>query len=491
MPTLLPLLDDPLARAVIWAATLDAVRRRRAAGRRAGRRCCGRAAGGDRGGDRRGRAAGAPAAWSTATRRPRDPARPRCELRRRRPADRLLAAAPAGRLPAARRGPRADRRHRRRRPGCARLARPAREVPDGLAVDADLRWLSRPAGRARRGRRRGDRRRARAGPQRHRRAVGGPLPGRRCRRRRPRPPPGRIDHGDATLSNRLVEATADGFWQPEQLELTRPYVARYFAEMPAMAGGGPPGMAAPGRPAVAALPRYPAVAARAAPGRRPPGPGCVAPADELRRRWPGRRSECRRPTTCAARHAPPGSARPRRVPPPHGLSAPRRRGRPPGAGAPRHRAAGRRPGGSASWAARSTRSTTATWWRPARWPSRFALDEVVFVPTGQPWQKAEHGQPGRGPLPDDGHRDRVQPAVPGQPGRHRPRRARPTPSTPCATCARSTAATAELFFITGADALAKILSWKDAGRAVRAGALRRRHPARVRAVRRRTCRPTR
>ena len=38
------------------------------------------------------------------------------------------------------------------------------------------------------------------------------------------------------LSNRLVEATAQGFWQPEQATLTAPYVARYFAEMPAAAG---------------------------------------------------------------------------------------------------------------------------------------------------------------------------------------------------------------------------------------------------------------
>ena len=30
----------------------------------------------------------------------------------------------------------------------------------------------------------------------------------------------------------------------------------------------------------------------------------------------------------------------------------------------------------------------------------FDLDEVVFVPTGQPWQKAHRaGQPRRGPLP--------------------------------------------------------------------------------------------
>jgi aminopeptidase N len=40
--------------------------------------------------------------------------------------------------------------------------------------------------------------------------------------------------GDASLSNRLVEMTASGFWQPEQLELLAPYVPRYFAEMPEM-----------------------------------------------------------------------------------------------------------------------------------------------------------------------------------------------------------------------------------------------------------------
>lgn len=40
---------------------------------------------------------------------------------------------------------------------------------------------------------------------------------------------------DASASNRLLEATADGFWQPEQQELTAPYVARYFADMPVAA----------------------------------------------------------------------------------------------------------------------------------------------------------------------------------------------------------------------------------------------------------------
>jgi len=37
---------------------------------------------------------------------------------------------------------------------------------------------------------------------------------------------------DTSVSNRIAEAAAEGFWQPEQLELTAPYVARYFTDMP-------------------------------------------------------------------------------------------------------------------------------------------------------------------------------------------------------------------------------------------------------------------
>ncbi|MET8529982.1 aminopeptidase N [Micromonospora sp. NPDC005172] len=40
---------------------------------------------------------------------------------------------------------------------------------------------------------------------------------------------------DSELSNRLLEATAEGFWQPEQADLTTVYVERYFTEMPAAA----------------------------------------------------------------------------------------------------------------------------------------------------------------------------------------------------------------------------------------------------------------
>ncbi|GIG92799.1 aminopeptidase N [Plantactinospora endophytica] len=65
--------------------------------------------------------------------------------------------------------------------------------------------------------------------------------------------------GDTGLSNRLLEATAAGFWQPEQSELTESYVDRYFAEMPAAAQRRTPWVA--DRVAALAYPRY-AVAAR-------------------------------------------------------------------------------------------------------------------------------------------------------------------------------------------------------------------------------------
>jgi aminopeptidase N len=40
--------------------------------------------------------------------------------------------------------------------------------------------------------------------------------------------------GDTTVSNRIAESAAAGLWQPEQLALTEGYVDRYFAEMPEM-----------------------------------------------------------------------------------------------------------------------------------------------------------------------------------------------------------------------------------------------------------------
>jgi nicotinate-nucleotide adenylyltransferase len=93
--------------------------------------------------------------------------------------------------------------------------------------------------------------------------------------------------------------------------------------------------------------------------------------------------------------------------------------------------------------------------------SLFGLDEVIFVPTGEPWQKSER---------------RVSPAE------HRylmtviatasnPRfwvsrvdidRAGPTYTIDTIRDISAQRPGAELYFITGADALGQILSWKDA-----------------------------
>ncbi|MGK5685020.1 aminopeptidase N [Actinoplanes sp. URMC 104] len=108
------------------------------------------------------------------------------------------------------------------------------QVPAGLAVDADLRWLIvyRLAVLGAAGADVIDAEFARD------RSATGEQWATRCRAARPDPDAKALAWasivGDATLSNRLVEMTAAGFWQPEQLDLVRPYVRRYFAEMPAM-----------------------------------------------------------------------------------------------------------------------------------------------------------------------------------------------------------------------------------------------------------------
>jgi nicotinate-nucleotide adenylyltransferase len=129
--------------------------------------------------------------------------------------------------------------------------------------------------------------------------------------------------------------------------------------------------------------------------------------------------------------------------------------------------------------------------------SRFLLDEVVFVPTGQPWQKTEPaGSGGRGSEPAGSGGRGSEPA--GSGGRSsepagsgyevssaedrylmtviatapNPRfsvsrvdidRGGPTYTVDTLRDLRAVyGAKVDLFFITGADALAKILSWKDA-----------------------------
>ncbi|PSK63726.1 Aminopeptidase N [Micromonospora sp. MH33] len=108
-------------------------------------------------------------------------------------------------------------------------------VPEGLAVDADLRWalLHRlvvlgAAGEP-----------EIAAEVAADRSATGAERAASCRAALPDPEAKRaaweIVTSNTDLSNRLVEATAEGFWQPEQAELTAGYVERYFADMPAAA----------------------------------------------------------------------------------------------------------------------------------------------------------------------------------------------------------------------------------------------------------------
>jgi nicotinate-nucleotide adenylyltransferase len=91
---------------------------------------------------------------------------------------------------------------------------------------------------------------------------------------------------------------------------------------------------------------------------------------------------------------------------------------------------------------------------------RFELDEVVFVPTGQPWQK------GAVSSAEDRYLMTVI-ATASNPRFHVSRadidRDGPTYTVDTLRDLHAIyGPSAELFFITGADALAKILSWKDA-----------------------------
>jgi nicotinate-nucleotide adenylyltransferase len=93
--------------------------------------------------------------------------------------------------------------------------------------------------------------------------------------------------------------------------------------------------------------------------------------------------------------------------------------------------------------------------------SLFGLDEVIFVPTGEPWQKSE-----RQVSPAE-HRYLMTVIATASNPRFWVSRVdidRPGPTYTIDTI-RDIADQrpgAELFFITGADALAQILSWKDA-----------------------------
>jgi len=92
---------------------------------------------------------------------------------------------------------------------------------------------------------------------------------------------------------------------------------------------------------------------------------------------------------------------------------------------------------------------------------RFALDEVVFVPTGQPWQKDDSEV---SPAEDRYLMTVIATASNPRFGVSRVDIDRDGPTYTIDTL-RDMAAhygpKVELFFITGADALEKILSWKD------------------------------
>ena len=97
--------------------------------------------------------------------------------------------------------------------------------------------------------------------------------------------------------------------------------------------------------------------------------------------------------------------------------------------------------GSGSWAARSTRSTTDTWSRPARSsPSSRSTRWCSCRPASRGRSPTSRSAPQDRYL-YDGARDRVEPPILGEPGRRRPPRARRTRSIRCARSARSTAPT--------------------------------------------------
>ncbi|WP_374208345.1 nicotinate-nucleotide adenylyltransferase, partial [Microbacterium sp. Bi128] len=92
--------------------------------------------------------------------------------------------------------------------------------------------------------------------------------------------------------------------------------------------------------------------------------------------------------------------------------------------------------------------------------AKFDLDEVVFVPTGQPWQKmakkvseAEHRYLMTVIATASNPRFTVSRVDVDRPG--------PTYTIDTLRDLRTLRPDADLFFITGADALAQILSWKD------------------------------
>src|SRR5918912_880541 len=93
----------------------------------------------------------------------------------------------------------------------------------------------------------------------------------------------------------------------------------------------------------------------------------------------------------------------------------------------------------------------------------FGLDEVVFVPTGQPWQKSS-----RQVSPAEDRYLMTVIATASNPRFSVSRvdidRAGPTYTIDTLTDLGRQRPEAEIFFITGADALAQIMTWRDSDR---------------------------
>ena len=111
--------------------------------------------------------------------------------------------------------------------------------------------------------------------------------------------------------------------------------------------------------------------------------------------------------------------------------------------------------------------------------SWYDLDEVVFVPTGDPWQKSD-----RVVSPAE-HRYLMTVIATAANPRFRVSRvdidrAGPTYTIDTLRDLRTELPDAELYFITGADALADIFTWRDAGELFELAQLRRVHPPRLR-----------
>lgn len=96
----------------------------------------------------------------------------------------------------------------------------------------------------------------------------------------------------------------------------------------------------------------------------------------------------------------------------------------------------------------------------------FDLDTVVFVPAGHPWQKADGDV-----TPAELRYEMTRLATAGEPAfevsRIEIEREGPTFTVDTLREYRRCTPQAELFFITGSDAILQILSWKDADEALR------------------------